>query len=1154
MRRRYKLPLIALATLLFLIALLLSEAGTRWLLRDGLPRIAPGLQIGAVEGPWGKLRLSDVRFQSDSVQVHIQRLDMDWLPARAALDRHLQVSRLLIEDVTLKTLPQPEKVKTPVQLNAIELPFSFDCQDCQIARVHVINGDEKPVVIERVQLRAASRANRLVVSQLNLSLPEPKTEAQLSGTLALTQDYPLDLTLSWSLTDPEKRRWRGQGRFNGSLKALSFTQQLSEPQALQLGGVITDPLNQPNAALKAQWQQLRWPLEGEPEAQLLAGELTLSGGLEQFTWALTSGFTTPGVPLSRWQAHGQGSAEQLTIEQALIAALEGQLRLSGLINWRDALKLDLKLAAQDLNPVSLAPEWPGKLALTAELQGELGEKPALDFKLQRLEGTLRGEALKLSSAGTWRGEELSLPELTARYGTATLSGHLRYSPARIDSALKLDAPQLDGLWPDARGAVNLSLAAQGQPERLNVSADATLRALQWGSNAVQALSLTGTLKDGKTLDLRMVGQALTLGESRLQRASLQLSGSEAQHQLALELRQSAAQAVTLQLSGQLTERERWQGQLVSGQLTVAELGQWQLAAKTLNLALSGSRIEQLCLRQDSAKLCADASAKDGANWTTQLQLHELPLALLSRLNAPELKTDSVINLRAEAGSEAGQLKASAKGALSAGELRYPLPGSDEVLTLPHQGAALSGTLAGNTAKAELAFSLDDRQGAELVVTLNKRGDDWTAANNSLAGTLRANLERLDWLTLLAPGLEKPAGTLQADLAIGGTLSQPAINGQATLAKAEVDLPAVGLALRDLALSIDGSPDGLTLQGSARSGKGTLTLAGRAAPLAEGHPLTLTLQGERFQAANLAEAKVWISPDLVFDLQGDVLAVSGTLTVPEAAITPNQLPASAVKPSEDVVFVDEAPAEQSAAGLQTRADVRLVLGDKVLVDAFGLDAQLGGSLRIRQTGRTQPSAQGELNVVKGKYEAYGQDLTITKGRLIFMGAVTNPMLDLEAVRKFTEPEKLTVGIRGKGNVRKPDLRLFADKAMEERDMLSYLIIGRPLGEAEGADGQMLSNAALNMGLTGAAGLAQSVGERLGLANTTITTKGKGEDTAIVVGTWLAPSLYMDYGSAVMGSKNAGALWSLQYFFTKQLKIEATGGVQNAVDLKYTIERD
>ena len=86
-----------------------------------------------------------------------------------------------------------------------------------------------------------------------------------------------------------------------------------------------------------------------------------------------------------------------------------------------------------------------------------------------------------------------------------------------------------------------------------------------------------------------------------------------------------------------------------------------------------------------------------------------------------------------------------------------------------------------------------------------------------------------------------------------------------------------------------------------------------------------------------------------------------------------------------------------------------------------------------------SATGELAIRDGSYRAYGQNLDIRTGRLLFAGGpLTTPGLDVEAVRR--PASDVLVGVRVRGTLREPVFALFSEPDMSQSRQLSWLVLG------------------------------------------------------------------------------------------------------------------
>ncbi|MCW5569293.1 MAG: translocation/assembly module TamB domain-containing protein, partial [Dokdonella sp.] len=192
--------------------------------------------------------------------------------------------------------------------------------------------------------------------------------------------------------------------------------------------------------------------------------------------------------------------------------------------------------------------------------------------------------------------------------------------------------------------------------------------------------------------------------------------------------------------------------------------------------------------------------------------------------------------------------------------------------------------------------------------------------------------------------------------------------------------------------------------------------------------------------------------------------------------------------------------------------------------------------------------GTLNV-GGTYKAYGQDLKIETGRVLFAGtAIDNPGIDIRASRKI-EADDVTAGLLVRGTARLPVLTVYADPAMEQSDALAYLVTGKPLSALKSGEGDMLGTAARALGTAGGDLLAKSIGGRLGVDDIGVSDNAALGGAAFTVGKYLSPKLYLSYG---VGIFEPGEVVTLRYLFHRRWNFEAqnaTTGSRAGINYRY-----
>ena len=395
--------------------------------------------------------------------------------------------------------------------------------------------------------------------------------------------------------------------------------------------------------------------------------------------------------------------------------------------------------------------------------------------------------------------------------------------------------------------------------------------------------------------------------------------------------------------------------------------------------------------------------------------------------------------------------------------------------------------------------------------------------------------------------------MTGDLRVAGTVGRPRVAGSLALEDGRATLPGTNVELEDVELVLAGDGEsGVTVGAQARSGGGTLSAEGRVTLSGAGPEGRIAVVGDVFEVVDTVDAQVVVSPDLDLALTGDGIELTGSVTVPRARLSPRDTGESAVAVSGDQVIVASGEQADRPAGRPFTANVRLALGDEVHLDAYGLTGRLVGAIEITEKPGEPTAATGELRVQEGIYEAYGQELEIETGRVVFAGGpITEPGLDIEAVRRPTED--IVVGARVRGVLAAPELSLFSEPPMAQQEQLSYLVLGRPLDDASASESSAMSRAALVLGLRGGNFVSERINENLGLDTFGIETDSDeaASEAAFVIGKYLTPSLYVSYG---IGLLDPVKTVKLRYEISKRWRLvtesssEASGG-----DVFYNIER-
>jgi translocation and assembly module TamB len=359
---------------------------------------------------------------------------------------------------------------------------------------------------------------------------------------------------------------------------------------------------------------------------------------------------------------------------------------------------------------------------------------------------------------------------------------------------------------------------------------------------------------------------------------------------------------------------------------------------------------------------------------------------------------------------------------------------------------------------------------------------------------------------------------------------------------------LGILLRDGNIEASIDPEGtIELSGRVVSGEGQLDLRGGGR--LDG-TLDVTVTGKDFVAANIPAAYVIVAPELAVSRVAERITITGGVRVPRASIDLTKLPqgSGGQAVSSDVVVIDdESPVVQSRK-TPVFAEVTVQLGKDVKLTGFGLEATLGGQLLVTERPGSETVGAGEV-LVEGTYKAWGQNLTIERGRLMYASSpLNNPQLDIVANRKADE---VTARLNVTGTAQRPVLNVSADPAMAQTEALSYLLTGRPMTQLGQGEGDMMQSA--SQSLQGAAGnlLAKSIGKRLGIDEIGVEQSAEIGGSAFTIGEYLSPRLYLSYG---VGLFEPGQVVTLRYELSSNISVEASQGPLNQrAGINYRIEK-
>jgi len=844
----------------------------------------------------------------------------------------------------------------------------------------------------------------------------------------------------------------------------------------------------------------------------------------------------------------RGSDTAALIKRLQAKTPGGALDVTGQVAWAPQLDWDVaaKLAAFD--PGYFVPGWDGRLSGAVASKGRQLPPPAgspagtassyeATVDVPGINGMLRNRRVDAQGRFALRGQQ-GEGNVRLAVGNSRLTARGSVGE-RLDVQAQLDPVQLDDLMPGSTGTLRGQVQVRGPRTAPDITADLVGSGLRYADYSAEALSIRGRLPwQGSNGTLALQGTKVQAG-MLLDTVNVDASGSLSNLRVDAQAKNELG-AVALQ-GGVRQQGNAWRGDLAALRIAPVKGDAWSLRAPaTFGIQGSSFTLTDTCLgAATGGALCASANwPRDGL----KIRGDALPLALVQPWLPPqsgrrlhlrgEITLDGTIRPRGNAWEGSARI-ASLEGGIRLGD-----NARGELVRYDQFSATLDMTPAQINAKLGVGF-----QGNGFVDAKVQTGWD---ANAPLNGELYLNMSRLYWLELFSPDIVRPTGLIEGHVSLRGTRGTPSLGGEAKLSNFKGEFPALGLTFDQGSGNFTAQPDGSAkISAQANSGKGTLFVDGGLSWFGDAQPLQLHIHGENVLLSNTPELRIVANPNLDFTLAATAMQLRGTVHVPEADLDLERLDRG-TSVSEDVVVLDPADPEEGPSS-PLDMDLTVSLGDNVRMAGFGLKGGLGGKMQVWARPGREMTANGALEV-SGRYKAYGQDLTITRGNLNWnFNAVSDPRINIRAERRVGD---VTAGIDVTGRAQSPRVDVWSEPSMSQSEALAFLVLGRSLTGASSDQTQQVNAASAALS-AGSGLLASQLGAKLGLDDAGVSQSRALGGSVIGVGKFISPKLYVGYGVSLVGS---GSVLTLKYLLRRGFDIEVESStVENRGSLNWRKEK-
>ncbi|WP_432817065.1 translocation/assembly module TamB domain-containing protein [Sulfitobacter sp. JB4-11] len=484
--------------------------------------------------------------------------------------------------------------------------------------------------------------------------------------------------------------------------------------------------------------------------------------------------------------------------------------------------------------------------------------------------------------------------------------------------------------------------------------------------------------------------------------------------------------------------------------------------------------------------------------------------------------------------------------------------------LPNLGALvpqINGplTVKGDARKQGDAWRIDtDADGpsgtqAQIAGTVNPGG----TLDLDISGTAPLGLSR----PFIAP--RSLQGQARFDLSVDGPPALSSVTGTIQTDNASLSAPNLRVALEGIAANIQLARNraDLEISGSAVNGGrlrvgGSVTLTGSLPADIQIGLENLALVDPRLFATTVSGALRLAGP-----LTGGA-RISGAVDVGETDIS---VPSTGLTSIGDIPAIDhigatrpvmatrrkagvdaasQAEADAARTGPGFGLDLQVNAPNRIFVRGRGLDAELGGGLRLTGTTNRIISA-GRFSLLRGRLDILGKRFDLREGSIQFQG-------DLVPFIRFvsaTDTQTGEVRVIVEGPADAPEVSFESTPEAPQDEVLAQLLFGRNISEISAFQALQLANAVATLAGRGGTGVISNLREGFGLDDLDVTTTDDGA-TAVRAGKYISENVYSDVTAASDGSADV----SLNIDITPNLKGKATLGSDGDTGIGIFFEKD
>ena len=948
-------------------------------------------------------------------------------------------------------VPELPNIATPIPLSL----GTFLVED-----LHIIQGESKQQISLISLLEAHFKGSDVAIEEMTVVHEQGEVKGKASATL--DGNFPLNVAINakTKLGDtPQELNVAAAGALDDL--TLSVVAKGAVTANANLMANILDS-NLP-IEFTANWQEQAIPtLEN---ATLKEGQLTLSGTMGDYVLKGAGAAILPDIGNVPVSLDVVLKKNNIFVNQANINALEGSLSNTGTLYLNESIAWEGKTTLKNVSGRQFSTYAPEKISGEIDSILQYSERGGLHMSLRDMtvSGVLQGKPLQVKGNAVYAGpSDLFVTNVNIIQKHEQERNTIRaiaqvLNKRHLNANIAINVNAISSLYPEVTGAISGNITAAGPWQ--NPSANGTL--------ALSNIAVSPNLNASAAQQGPLNGEIKVNGTYRDHTADIDLAVPN--------------NNIGLSLKGAWTNNH-WVGEISDTALKLANM-QWTLSSPfsvDIGTTPITAKIGQHCwTSRKEGELCISNVnyQQNKASW--DISATALPIGLWANELAPTVvssPSQATLTVKTK-GSYSANDPIDATFTASMSSAPWQL-GETRPLTLTINSIETKGEIKqGQLASTSVISSQDV---GDATLTLNTRPFE---SRIPLDGKLEMQGLNVAPFKPLSPAIRTLTGKLNGNVSLSGYIDDPTLNGELTVSNGAIDIQDTPVTLADWNQKVSLNGQTAALDGTFLLGGGKGALKGEL-DWSSNPSATFNLKGNGFEIRQ-PNIRLKVSPNIDIAATKEKVDVSGEVNIPWARIEIESLPESAVSPSKDVHLRGEPDREEPLDIVHASVLVNIDKNktEEVKLEAFGLTASLYGGIRVN----TQPAlvGYGDLQILNGRYNAYGQQLIIQTGEVQFNGPIDQPLLLVEAIRDPAKTDDdVIAGIRIDGAADSPSINLFSEPAMDQQGVLSYLLTGS--GPNSGTQDPNYAALLVGFGLSNTKTLTGQVGSALGIDDFSLST--------------------------------------------------------------------